>query len=297
MNKKDMEKATAAVEEIFAHAVALTQANRLKNTVYCKENHVFILNFDNTILLRFTLPEWHTPFSNPVAFNANDYDGNHFYEKDGKIIFVSEVGGVERKKTIAVPGAAPDEIERMFKNYETLNVCDISFHKNILEALDDKLSHIEISVRDGEWKLIQRDIYSGSTIEISELKKGLRAGGNIKQDIGPVGIRTNDFAALFTFNDRVKFHFDPDCREYASVTGQKYDMEGTVAFCIYDEIGDITPTKNKSCKKQEDSDGSEEPKGRFREGRKRGVTGRNRKINSEESEERPKPQRGRRRRK
>lgn len=301
MSKQNIEKATAAVEDIFAHAVALTQANRLKNTVYCKDNWVFILNYDNTILLRFELPEWNSPFKNPVSFNANDYDSNTFYEEDGKIIFVSEVGGVERKKTISVPGASPDEIEQMFFSYASLETCSVNFHRKMLEALDEKLSHIELSVRDGTWKLIQRDIYSGSVIELTELKKGLKRGKSIDHDVGPIGIRTNDFIALFSFSDRVTFYLDPEHREYATVTGNKYGMTGTIAFCVYDEVGDIKPVKVHQENKE--SIPIELPKGRFREGTIRGVKRRRKHSKSTPKEktekpgkkERSAPRRGRRR--
>lgn len=267
------EKATAAMEDIFSHAVALTQANRLKNTVYCKGKEVLILNFDSTVLLKFELPSWETPFANPVSFNANDYDSNRFYEEDGKIIFVSEVGGVNRKKSVSAPGATPDEVEAMFDKYTKLDSCSITFHQNMLDALDEKLSHIEISVRDGAWKLIQRDIYSGSIIELTELKKGLQIGSAVSEDIGPIGIRTGDFIALFSFNERITFSFDPEYREYATVTGKKYNMTGRIAFCIYDEIGDITDTvpKPKDTKKKKAPSKKTDPEEKTPTKKRRGI--------------------------
>lgn len=242
--KNENEKVSGVVEDIFATAVALDSASRVKNTVYCLRRKIFIKNFDNTILLQFDIPKYEKPFRNPVSFNAVDYDSNQFREEKGCIIFTSEVGGVKRVKTVSAPGSSPADVKAMFEKYPNLDECEISFHAKILEAIEKRLSHIEISVKDKAWKLTQRDIYSGARIELSYIKTGFGRGAEkLNVDVGPVAMRTSDFIALFSFNDRLTFGFDTKCKEYMSVTGKKHSLKGRVAFCLFDELGDITPIK------------------------------------------------------
>ena len=69
-------------EAIFAQAVALAQAGRMKSTIYVGKGAVYILNMDSTILLRIPCPQ---VFDTPFAFFANDYEGTEAEVVDGKI--------------------------------------------------------------------------------------------------------------------------------------------------------------------------------------------------------------------
>ena len=105
------------LEEIFAHAVALTQSGHLRSTIYCAGKYVYIMNQDSTILLRFLAPE---PFPEPVAFYANDYDSPEFYVKNGRVHFVKRIQDSAyiwtRTKTAGVP---PEEIEEIINTFNS----------------------------------------------------------------------------------------------------------------------------------------------------------------------------------
>lgn len=238
-----MNKISDRIEGIFAHAVAMEQSGRLKSTVYCMDNEIFIMNSDNTVLLRFLLRRTETPFAHPVSFRANDYDSKSFYEKDGKIVFVTETDGFVRTKSCSTPGDTPADIKALFDGYEKITSNRISFKRDILSLLDDSLSHVEISAPDRALSLVQRNIYSGSIIEVRRKKEeglgNLVEVDDITDEFGPVGIRTNDFAALFTFVDILNMNFGEAGYCYVKSIDPKLHMEGIIAKCIYDELGSV----------------------------------------------------------
>lgn len=240
-----MNKISDRIEGIFAHAVAMEQSGRLKSTIYCLENEIFILNSDNTVLLRFLLRKTETPFKHPVSFRANDYDSRSFYEEDGKIIFVTENENFTRTKSCSTPGDTPEDIKTLFGNYEKLTDNKIVLNREILSLLDDSLSHVEISAPAKDLSIVQRNIYSGSVITVKR-KKGeglgmLANADGITDEFGPIGLRTDDFAALFTFVDNISFAFPSGDTDYCYIRSmdQKLAMEGIIATCVYDELGGV----------------------------------------------------------
>lgn len=249
--RKVKEKARVSTEKIFAHAVALDQSGRLRNTIYALGKQVYIKNSDNTVLLDFTSSD--SDFHNPVSFRANDYEGEYFYEEDGKIIFETlSDGGLLKKKACAVPEDNFEDIDnlchKMTRKYlKAVQTCkkrkkpinSFSLGREILSLLDRSLSHIEISIVKGKVVLAQRNIYSGSVSYIEKAKKGFGiSGDNLSGDFGPIGVRTPDFEALFTFQDSVSFTLPPDL-EFIKITGTKFKMNGFIGTCLYDEMGTI----------------------------------------------------------
>lgn len=240
-----MKKIDAITETIFSHAVALESSGRLKNTIYGIKNHVFVLNSDHTVLLRFTLPRNATPFKKSISFKADDYDSSTFYEEDGLIVFVQKSGDMTRKKFCGKAPMSPEEVEGLFDKYDLNPANSIAVHKDTLSLLNDSLSHIEISGKKGSPIIIQRDIFSGNIIELQRDKVGgfgISKKDDIKKDFGPLGLRTGDFMALFAFNDEVTFQFKNGPSSYSVVNGKNFDMVGVVSLCLYDEMGGITYT-------------------------------------------------------
>lgn len=232
-------------EAIFSHAVAMHQAGRLKNTVYASDREIFILNIDKTVLLRFTLPSREPGISGEVSFMANDYDSEEFEERDGKIVFTQREGEYVRRKACSAPEKTFTEVQDLYLKFINES-CDntVVFNKSVLSLLDDSLSHIEILSENKECVIVQRDIYTGSFIRIdreSESGFGLATSDDIKKDFEPVGIRTNDFVALFSFCENVTFYFTDN--PYALVAGDKLQMNGIVSGCLYDEMGTVTLSK------------------------------------------------------
>jgi hypothetical protein len=234
-------------ETIFSHAVALHQAGRLRNTIYVSGHTVFIFNIDKTVLLKFSLPRHEPKIEGEVSFLANDYDSEDFEEKDGKIIFTTHAGDYIRRKLCIAPEKTFGDMQELYQKYldcECFN--KVVFSSSILSLLDNSLSHMEIFSENKKSVVIQRDIYTGSVIRIDRDISGfgLSAADDIKKDFSPIGIRTGDFIALFSFCDNVTFHFGNN--PYALVAGDKFKMEGIISGCVYDELGTVSLSKGES---------------------------------------------------
>lgn len=253
-------KVDARIESIFAHAVALDQAGRLRNTIFVLDKDVYVLNQDNTVFLRFNLPAG-VQFKSAVSFKACDYDSPVFYDREGLIVFEQKAGDLVRKKSCTTPGQTPEEVAEIFAGFSPVKENKITLHRDVISLLDERLSHIEVSGEDGGLRIVQRNIYDGTRIEIT--RDGGRGFGLDKQDqiatdFGPVGLRTNDFIALFSFNDHVTFYFGEGEMDYCRVLARNFKMTGVIALCKYDELGTITTAKEKS-------NGRKKPQGNRRE--------------------------------
>lgn len=235
-------KITGQIEQIFAHAVALDQSGGLRNSIYVNDKEVFIMNYDHTVLLRFKLRNSETPFSTSLSFKANDYDSNEFFEEDGKIVFITETKGYQRRKVCGLAEYTTEEVKELMKLYtkNTGSRETLIIDSSIISLLDSDLSHIEFSGKKGETlKMIQRNIYSGGIIEISEKSEGMFSN-KLSEDFGPIGIKTKDFTSLFAFQDALKFEFPntkiEDFILIKSIDKKKRNMTGAIACCLYDEL-------------------------------------------------------------
>ena len=252
-------KISKAVEELFATAVALDQSGGLRNTIYVIDQEVYVLNHDHTILLRFKLRRKDAPFEKPISFHANDYDSERFSEEDGKIVFIIEEGDYLRKKSCSSPDATPEDVRALFNSFpKPSDAVSVEIRNPVTKLLDTSLSHIELVGDVGEeLRLIQRNIYSGSIIEI-QAKSGKDAepdifggGGGLPYTIEPVAVRTVDFMALFTVwkSITVAFSILENGGDYLYINGivkNKSGFEATaiVSCCIYDEIVEIKEARN-----------------------------------------------------
>ena len=236
-----MKKANYRIERIFAHAAALQQSGRLRNTIYGLKKSVYILNQDFTVLLRFPLRKSENPFDSPISFAANDYDSDIFEERDGKICFIQEHGDFMREKSCRIPGQSAASVQKTFKNFaasvEAKN--KVTLNADFVKCLDESLSHVEFSVRKGRLKIKQRNIYDGSVITITKKKKtglGITSDAQLKS-FKPIGIRTNDLLALFAFAQSVSFYFFGKGITWLESEDRKMPFVGIISQCIYDELG------------------------------------------------------------
>lgn len=235
-------KLSNRLEEIFSHAVALTQSGRLRSTVYCIGDKVFIMNQDQTVLIRFTLRKTDKiVFETPVSFYANDYDSKEVEEENGRICFIQNAAGFERIKSCKTPDTSPKDVRKIFHTHDVEPINTVLLHSDVLGLLDESLSHIEFSCEEGELNIVQRNIYSGSIVHIKRKQTGgLMEIKDELEDFGPMGLRTNDFIALFSFVDKLAFHFLPDtgfiCVDSKETT---MPMRALISKCKYDEMGTI----------------------------------------------------------
>lgn len=246
-------------ERIFSYACALDQSGRQKNIITGYENTIYVINADKTILLRFEVNDT-LPLKHPITFFANDYDSPDFNINNERIVFIQKGEEWVRSKICKAPNIAFFDIDAMFFKFYGEGIDDFpfffTFPKLETELLDTNLSHMEFVVGNGEVSILQRDIFSGTIIELKKKKRGEGLGIVVHKDSLPegtlptIGMRTNDFLGMFYFNDRIKIHV-PEEKGYFFIQGEHNSMLGIVAGCLYDDIGVIRNL-------QEDEDGWKE---------------------------------------
>jgi len=232
-----MSKINDRIETIFAHAVALQQDGRFRNTIHCSGKMIHIMNQDMTVILRFPIRQYESEFKEPVSFFANDYDSKTFEEKNGKICFIQDNEDYVRTKSCKVPSTKEKDPKRIFKNIPIEKENCVQIKSSILGLLEGDLSHIEFSCTKGKLKVVQRNIFSGALIEIEKkAAKGFLAEKDSTGDFPVLAMRTNDFSALFSFVNTIKFYFSGNGYIYFQSISKKLKMDGIVSQCIYEEM-------------------------------------------------------------
>jgi len=215
----------------------------MKNTILCKGRDVFIINFDKTILLSFLIKSGIEEFKDEIVFDANDYDSNIFAAEGDQIVFTIVQDGYLRKKKCGTNKALDFEtISTLYYKMAQKKKKATSYfvlRREVMGLLQDDLSHVEISNNKGELKITQRDIFSGTIIEIENYKTGLDLVDTGKlAPFEPMGIRTVDLDALFEKDRELVFHFIPNLN-YFIVEGKTTNMTGILSWALYDELGRI----------------------------------------------------------
>jgi len=242
-----------ALERILGHAVVLNESSRLKNEVYGVGDKIYILGHDRTVLLRFDSP---VEFSESFGFPAGAYDSEDFSVEGERVIFRLVSGDWKREKTAPRASEDPEQVAHWWEEYSKLaqeNVGAFTVDKGVVDLLNLGLSHLEIVGDSDGWRILQRDIYTGELIRIEKERTGdifalVEEGFS---SLVALGMRTQDFAALFAYSERLEFMVVP--RGFYWVKGGYYGMEGLVGGCLYDGLGTLEILK-------EDSDGRKEPK-------------------------------------
>lgn len=231
------------VERVFSYGVALEQAGNQKNSAFCWENIIYILNSDKTLLLKFEASN--KEFKEPIRFFLSDYDSPNFTSDGDSITFLQNGEEFLRKKRCRIPNQTFQEVEELFYKFYNPDKMKwkISFSKSSLDLLDTALSHIEFVTKNGEIKILQRDIYAGALVQLERKIEieglGLTEPEDILPDsISPMAMRTGDFLALFNFNDKIDIYF-PEGLQYFMIEGLHNQMSCIIAGCIYDDCGRI----------------------------------------------------------
>lgn len=257
------------VENIFAHAVALEQSGRLKNTIHASPEEIIVLNSDNTVMLHFPLVAGDSKITGHVSFKASDYDSNAFTTEGDSIVFHQKSGDIARKKICKTAEATFDEIAGLWDDYQAKAkkeevAAKITLGSSILTLLEEGLSHMEFSAEEGRIIIRQRDIYSGTIIELTKQGGGgfgVTEKDRASEDFGPVGLRTSDFMALFAFNDSATLVFY-EGGGFCTLAAPNYKMRGIISLCLYDDMGD---TEQSLETHKEKGNGRKEPQERGRE--------------------------------
>lgn len=238
-------KASSRVEGIFAHAVAMDNRG-LKNIIHCVGSNVFIVNFDHSMILRFSLRQSEVSFETPVSFNANEYDSPEFTfttdEEGGKIVFHTASKEYTRKKICRTGMSGPDanDIRKVYRQLKReAEESEYLFYvsDDCIPLLEEGLSHTEISVENSALILRQRNVYTGTIVEIGSASSGFFTLDKLPKHLPPIALKTKDFMSLFTV--RKSLAFIPTKDFVLVKDSKKDDFEGVLALCKYDMIIDL----------------------------------------------------------
>lgn len=241
-------KATSRIEGIFSHAVAMDNRG-IKNMVHCVASNIFVVNFDYSMILRFSLRRSETSFESPVSFNANEYDSPDFSftedDEGGKIIFHNISGSKEyhRKKICRTTNSGPDakDISKLYRQLKKkAEESEYLFHlsNECVPLLEEGLSHTEISVEKSALVIRQRNVYTGTVIEITPIRESgfSLATDKLPKSMAPFALKTKDFASLFIGYKTLTF---VPTEDFIMVKDQKGDFDGILSLCTYDAIIDL----------------------------------------------------------
>lgn len=217
-------------EKIFSQGIAIEQRGLLKSTVYGKGNIVFILNMDSTLLFRFNVTD---NFIKPFGFYLNDYSGREFdIENDNTVTFLSKCGNYKKKKKVQGVKYNFSDIEKFWGQYTFEKKDSIILNSNLISLLEEGLSHVEFIIKSGIVQIKQRDIFSGTMVDIQVNTDDLFSSP-IEYE-GVFGLRTNDLRGLFLYSDSLTFYFNK-----GFVLCESDLFECLVSHCLYDDIPEL----------------------------------------------------------
>lgn len=225
------------IEKIFAHAVALEQSGRLHSNIYCYQKYIYIVNQNDTIIMRFPLLSSEPAFDKPLGFNAKDFQGQQINYNEKTTTFVDEDADFVKEKSCATLKINPEEVHQVFENQLKKENFEnkITITTAWLKYFDDSLGHLEFRGRDNQLIIKQRDLYSGTVIAVSKKNKGGLGLDNLKvNDFDTFGIRTLDFMALFSFVEEIQLSFGQNVMMAESI--RNIPFKTVISRCIYDEL-------------------------------------------------------------
>lgn len=220
------------LEQIFSQAAGLSQAGRMKSEVWVMPNEIFLINGDLTVMMRFEAPG----VKNAFAFRTDDYDSSSLKIQDGQVSFIQQNGDWERIKTPAPMEAGKGaQIKKIWESYsKTKPGPEFSFHRDNLTLIDESMSHLEISGIKDKIQILQRNIYTGATTRIQDNPKAAGLLQNKRPDFGPVALRTNDFIAMFAFQQSLSFAFQTQWVWVSGNTSPAFNA--VVGACLFNEM-------------------------------------------------------------
>jgi hypothetical protein len=255
------------IEGIFAQAVAMDNRG-IKNMIHCIDDDIYVVNFDYSTILRFSLRQSEARFEVPISFNANEYDSPQFtfeITPDGsKIVFRTVGKEFTRRKICYTKSVSPnaEDIDRLYQ--ELKKKAEQSQYLFYLSAdcvplLEEDLSHVEISVENSSLIVRQRNIYTGTIVEVESNDKGFFTVNKLPKEMPPIALKTKDFTSLF--NIQKSLAFIPTEDFLLVKDPQKDDFDGVLALCKYDMIIDLYNKKGgeeDGRKEQEKGSGEQE---------------------------------------
>ncbi len=233
------------IEGIFAQAVAMDNRG-IKNMIHCIGDNIYVVNFDYSMILRFSLRQSEARFEVPISFNANEYDSPQFtfeITPDGsKIVFYTVEKEFTRRKICYTKSVSPnaEDIDKLYQELKKKGEQSqylFYLSADCVPLLEEDLSHVEISVENSSLILRQRNIYTGTIVEVESNEKGFFTVNRLPKEMPPIALKTKDFTSLF--NIQKSLAFIPTEDFLVVKDPQKDDFDGVLALCKYDMIIDL----------------------------------------------------------
>ena len=267
MSKKANVNVNKRIEGIFAQAVAMDNRG-IKNMIHCIGDNIYIVNFDYSMILRFSLRQSEARFEVPISFNANEYDSPNFTfeitENGSKIVFHTVEREFTRRKICQTKSVSPnaEDIDKLYQELKKkAEQSEYLFYlsSDCVPLLEEDLSHVEISVENSSLILRQRNIYTGTMVEVESNEKGFFTVNRLPKEMPPIALKTKDFTSLFNIQKSLAFI---PAEDFLFVKDpQKDDFDGVLALCKYDMIIDLYNKKGgeeDGRKEQEKGSGEQE---------------------------------------
>ena len=267
MSKKANVNVNKRIEGIFAQAVAMDNRG-IKNMIHCIGDNIYIVNFDYSMILRFSLRRSEARFEVPISFNANEYDSPNFTfeitENGSKIVFHTVEKEFTRRKICQTKSVSPnaEDIDKLYQELKKkAEKSQYLFYlsSDCVPLLEEDLSHVEISVENSSLILRQRNIYTGTIVEVESNEKGFFTVNKLPKEMPPIALKTKDFTSLFNIQKSLAFIPTEDVLFVKDP--QKNDFDGVLALCKYDMIIDLYNKKGgeeDGRKEQEKGSGKQE---------------------------------------
>lgn len=232
------------IKGIFAYCLEMDNRG-VKNIIHCIGSNIYIVNFDYSMILRFSLRRIRTNFDSPISFNANKYKSLNFgftEDEDGNnTVFISHSEPHKRKKNHGSSDSKLD-IEAIKKQYRRLiekaknNDYTFFLSDGIIPLLEKDLSHTEISVENSKLIIRQRNIYTGDLIEITRKDSVFLTVNKLPANRPPYALKTEDFMRLFAISKSLEFI--PTENFLVVKDAVRDDFDGVLSFCTYDGLND-----------------------------------------------------------
>lgn len=226
-------------ELMMAQAVALAQNGRMKSHIHGSGPELYVANMDNTIIISFS-PDMSFPAA--LDFFANDYESPNIEIDGGQVSFITTHGTYKQKKTCGCPKTTFNEVRDIYAKYRDFDrSTPVVLNKDVLSLLNNDLSHVEFHSRNGSLLIMQKNIYTGGRIEIisaNEAKSLIKLNA-LPANFRPLGLRTADLTALFSFTNTLTLYPQPG-KNWMAFQDAEGVMTGVIATCVYDELGYIT---------------------------------------------------------
>lgn len=188
---------------------------------------LYALSYDRTVMYRVDRV---TPGrkGDPVAFRVSDFESTDVKREGPALVFNVGDGALVR---VAAPAETFEGLEALFTRFDLRGEPDaaaVMLTSKDAMLLDGDLPHVEFVARGGAFKIVQRDFYSGRTLEVE--RKAMSGTGSVTM---PLAMRTQDFKTLFQLATSYVIKVG-DGWFYADNLA---DVRAVVGGCLYEDVG------------------------------------------------------------